>query len=393
MKPFFSYFGTKYSHALRLGKPTYSIVVEPFAGSAGYSCFWEPQRAILVDKNANVAQTWDYILHVKESEFLSLPILDAGDDLRDLDLPVEARIFLGFNIGQANDHPLNIRPREGWSMWDADLRAKLASQLPKVRGWRFLHADYRKAPYLPATYLLDPPYQRLTNCYGGTGFKSLNFFRLAIFAMTLPGEVIVCENANADWLPFQSFANRKSSLFVRAEFSEDHEVICRINNPCCFSCYFRFGSTCWLHSRQISEFEACSFFSPQTEGFPLKCGSCVHYLPPLAPGDVRTCRQGIKALEETPSCCDYKAKDGYRLTHWLSEESCLCESDPNPLATDGTAHPVTCQQCMHLFLDLTLDQKIAVLERHGLDDKIKALRAAGVRASVTPQRSEVRHAK
>ena len=400
MKPFFSYFGTKYTLAPFYGKPRFSTIIDPFAGSAAFSCYWEPRRAILADKSEKVAMAWDFILRVTESEMLSLPLLEAGEDLRDhSELSPEARAFIGFNATQASDHPCNIRPRDGWSFWTSEKRAMVASQLYKVKDWKFIYGNYKKVPMLPATYFLDPPYQCITNVYGEESFRNnygagaMDYFSLAIWASCLPGDVTVAENVHADWLPFQSFQKRVSSLKVRHEsIYADHEVVCQFSNSCCLSCFFRFGQMCWLHSRRITEFEACSSFEPQTEGFPVKCGSCVHYLPPIN-FDPRSCRQGIKSIEDSPACSEYKAKDGYRLIHWLGEDGSLCDSDPNPLATDGNKHPVTCDACMHRFLDLQLAEKIKVLERHGLDDKIKKLLALGVQASVTPQTAESRHVK
>lgn len=43
LKPFFTYFGGKYRIAPRYPKPQYNTIIEPFAGSAGYSLRY-PER-------------------------------------------------------------------------------------------------------------------------------------------------------------------------------------------------------------------------------------------------------------------------------------------------------------------------------------------------------------
>jgi hypothetical protein len=47
MKPLFLLYGGKHNLANRLGPPQREHVIEPFAGSAGYSCFWEPRKVTL----------------------------------------------------------------------------------------------------------------------------------------------------------------------------------------------------------------------------------------------------------------------------------------------------------------------------------------------------------
>ena len=57
MKPMFSYFGSKYKLAKHYGAPRFDTVIEPFAGSAAYSLYWEPKNVILYDANPEIAIT------------------------------------------------------------------------------------------------------------------------------------------------------------------------------------------------------------------------------------------------------------------------------------------------------------------------------------------------
>src|SRR5688500_5758691 len=45
MRPFLSFYGAKWRSAPWYGPPTHDVVVEPFAGSAGYSAYYGVRRA------------------------------------------------------------------------------------------------------------------------------------------------------------------------------------------------------------------------------------------------------------------------------------------------------------------------------------------------------------
>ena len=49
LHPFFSYFGSKYRMAKHYPEPLYDIIVEPFAGAAGYSLLYPHKNIILYD--------------------------------------------------------------------------------------------------------------------------------------------------------------------------------------------------------------------------------------------------------------------------------------------------------------------------------------------------------
>jgi hypothetical protein len=61
MQPFFLYYGGKSRLAEKLGPPQRNHVIEPFAGSAGYSCFWEPNLNGQVNRSQikrRMTDTW-----------------------------------------------------------------------------------------------------------------------------------------------------------------------------------------------------------------------------------------------------------------------------------------------------------------------------------------------
>jgi hypothetical protein len=96
MQPFFSYYGGKWKLAERLGPPQSDHVIEPFAGSAGYSTFWEPKKVTLIERDPVVCGVWEYLQRTSPAELRRLPSNISHVD----ELPPwvchEARSLIGF---------------------------------------------------------------------------------------------------------------------------------------------------------------------------------------------------------------------------------------------------------------------------------------------------------
>jgi 16S rRNA G966 N2-methylase RsmD len=91
-----------------------------------------------------------------------------------------------------------------FNSWDRN-KIVIAENLYKIRHWKIIQDDYKTLPNEPATWFIDPPYQ-----FGGHRYvesnKKLNFVDLAQWCTTRMGQVIVCENTKASWLPFTPLA-------------------------------------------------------------------------------------------------------------------------------------------------------------------------------------------
>ncbi len=94
MKPLWPYYGSKWRDAKRYGAPRFDHVIEPFAGSAGYSTFYAPRRVRLFDTDPYVVGVWRYLIATPASEILALPDLEVGQSVDSLKLPQEARWLL-----------------------------------------------------------------------------------------------------------------------------------------------------------------------------------------------------------------------------------------------------------------------------------------------------------
>lgn len=94
MKLFFTYYGGKYRIAKRYPQPAHETIIEPFAGSAGYSIRHSAKNVKLFDLNERVCGTWNFLIKAKASEIMTLPEL--FDDVRDLKICQEAKWLIGY---------------------------------------------------------------------------------------------------------------------------------------------------------------------------------------------------------------------------------------------------------------------------------------------------------
>jgi site-specific DNA-adenine methylase len=205
----FSYMGSKWRLARKYGPPQTNLIVEPFAGGACYSLYWNAPKVILYDLNPVIAGIWQYLIKVKESEILALPVdFETVDDLR---ISQEAKWLIGFWLGKGRSTP--GKSRSAWArqfnhtsysaIWCSKRREKIAQQLANIRDWKIYCADYRECPDVEADWFVDPPYSIAGKCYK---FSDVNYEELARFCLSRKGRLTVCENDGADWLPFKPFA-------------------------------------------------------------------------------------------------------------------------------------------------------------------------------------------
>ena len=214
----FSYAGQKRGLVPCYPAPKRGLIVEPFAGSAGYARYWGAGRdVLLIEKKPWLARMWAWLVRAKPSEILALPLV--GDiprgGLAALSLRPEARSFIGMCIGFGH-HPRNtpsklavVNQESGTvQWWNEAARKATADAVKMMRGWEVVCGDYSCAPNVEATWFIDPPYQRLADMYGP---QVDNYARLGQWCRSRRGQVIVCEDAEATWLPFRALDQRKRS--------------------------------------------------------------------------------------------------------------------------------------------------------------------------------------
>lgn len=212
VRPFFSYYGGKWRAAHRYPPPV-GEVIEPFAGSAGYSVRWRCRRVRLFDVDENVVSVWRYLIGATEREILSLPDIAAGSSIDDYGVPPEARALIGFWLGKGVERPrrtaskwLTVRPA---SNWGPALRRRIADQLDAIRDWSIEHRSYECAPDIEGTWFVDPPYSGPAGMHYRCNI--VDYSELAQWCEARRGRVIVCEQNGADWLSFRRLGRIKAT--------------------------------------------------------------------------------------------------------------------------------------------------------------------------------------
>lgn len=223
LKPFFPYYGSKYSMAMRYPAPVPGLpVVEPFAGSAGYSCWHGQGDVLLVDADPVIAGVWDYLIRVSEGEVMSLPELPGpGDSVDDHPgLPQEARWLIGFWLNRGSSMPKKSRTaysaRNDRSQlnWGPRAKERVASQVGAIRSWKVECGSYESCPDVEAVWFVDPPYVEKGRHYRR---KFSAYGDLAAWCASRKGAVVACENEGADWLPFSPLGRFKSTRGTTSE--------------------------------------------------------------------------------------------------------------------------------------------------------------------------------
>ncbi len=210
----FYYYGGKAGVAARYPVPAYPVVVEPFAGGAGYSMHHlfkgNIERAILVEKDARVAALWRRLLAMTPAEVMAIPVPDVGSDTADFFYMTTAT-----SNGVARSKRMTVTKRmpELVEM----MKRRVARLLPVTAGRvEIIEGDYSMAPDIEATWFIDPPYQphadkrtsRRTGSPQGMGYapgcdsSSLDFDALGAWCRSRQGQVLAVEQAGANWLPF-----------------------------------------------------------------------------------------------------------------------------------------------------------------------------------------------
>jgi site-specific DNA-adenine methylase len=235
LAPMLSYFGGKWRTALHYPPPRYDTIVEPFAGGAGFSLRYPHKKVILVDRDEKIAAVWQYLIKVKSSEILCLPLIRNGESVDDLPIGEEGRLLLGYWISHGSASPRKTpsawmrEASESSGFWGEAIRYRIARQVEYIRHWKMIHGDYTDAPDHDATWFIDPPYQQAGKSYRYSS-KKIDFDHLGDFCKTRSREVIACENAGADWLPFEPFRNVISTN-GKVRSGKSKEVVWYSNPP------------------------------------------------------------------------------------------------------------------------------------------------------------------
>jgi len=227
MRPFFSYYGAKWRIAAKCPAPQYDKIIEPFAGSAGYSVRYGSSLVDLYDISPSISRIWQGLINTSAEEILNLPI-DNFELISELDLPKWCCDLIGYWIAKGREYPAKswsawgrqFRGGDAARVWGWKVRERIASQIAMIQGWSFSPSSYELISNQRATWFIDPPYQG--ECGRRYECSDIDYSHLADWCLSRKGQVIVCEAEGAKWLPFKTLgAFQGTNSTNRARISKE----------------------------------------------------------------------------------------------------------------------------------------------------------------------------
>ena len=248
LRPFYKRYGSKWQMAKHYGRPRRELVIEPFAGSAGYSTYWQCPNVRLYDIELDIVELWDYLINCSIRDIERLPDwINEPQDVLNLQLVAEQtliRHWLSFGA------EINLKPdsslatytkhkdqyRDGkdcaWesgslasetAMWSPAVKRRIIKQKPLIANWTIELRDYKELDNVEAHWHIDPPYREQMKTYNKE--HSIDYEHLAEWCKSRKGVVDVCVQSGADWLPFEPLKrniNFKRNLYTEVIWSSDN---------------------------------------------------------------------------------------------------------------------------------------------------------------------------
>lgn len=212
MKPFFCYYGGKWRGAKHYPSPKYSTIIEPFAGGAGYATWHNASRVKLYEVDERIYGIWKFLIGSSPEDIYNLPTVITHVD--DYKICQEAKWLIGFWCNKGCAHPM--KQPSIWmkeyncpnSWWGESIKHRIASQLSQIKHWEIYNTSYVDIDNIKASWYIDPPYQN--KCGRRYKHNQIDFESLGNWCRGRLGEVMVCEQSGATWLPFKEFKDLKS---------------------------------------------------------------------------------------------------------------------------------------------------------------------------------------
>lgn len=213
LRPFFSFYGGKWRLAKRYPQPEHNIIIEPFAGSAGYSLRYPNKNIVLNDIDPVIYGVWQYLINVSSEEINKLPV--DFNHIDEINVCQEAKWLIGFWLNNACTQP--SKKPSSWmhenqspcNFWGNGIKNRIINQLPFIRHWKIYNKPYNDIySSIESTWFIDPPYNTLSGSH--YKFSNINYDNLSDYCLNRKGQIIVCEMNPSNWLPFIPFYTAKS---------------------------------------------------------------------------------------------------------------------------------------------------------------------------------------
>lgn len=168
-----------------------------------YTLHHRPVAGLGIEANVAVVETWNRICNLSESEILSYKLPNVGEVTDDHWL-----------IQAAFSEHASTAIKRVWTKRmnrDAEPQKRYAAKhVDYAREHiRYLQGHYLDAPDVEATWFIDPPYQKVVKGYLR---DDLDYAQLREFCLSRKGQVVVCEQQGADWLPFHRLYDMKGTV-------------------------------------------------------------------------------------------------------------------------------------------------------------------------------------
>ena len=227
----FSYYGGKSKIVNCYPPAKYLPIIEPFAGAAAYAWRHADCDVWINDIDPRTYSIWRFLISPDALDWIEqyIPVsIEKGTRISDL-LPAGAPIgLLALMQAEANRGTQGAKGVHnqvtsiGAACWCRFL-PKMREVIPRIAHWRVTNHSYSALPNEKATWFIDPPYSNKA----GTRYRqmSVNYELLAGWCRTRLGQVIVCENLGASWLPFEPIKHRQISIKSRYQHANTQEVM------------------------------------------------------------------------------------------------------------------------------------------------------------------------
>jgi len=213
-----SYYGSKSKVIDYYPPPKFDKIIEPFAGTARYALKYFDRDVLLVDKYEVIVKIWKWLQLCSKKDIRDLPhFMKETDRVSDYKLCEEATLLMGFLIAKASQSPRDKPSFRATTSRPNNINHQLKTiekNLFKIKHWTIIHGDYKDIENTMATWFIDPPYQ-----VGGYVYvvNKIDYPFLSDWCRSRKGQMIVCENTKADWLPFLPVKKVKGSMYSTVE--------------------------------------------------------------------------------------------------------------------------------------------------------------------------------
>lgn len=213
LRPFFSYYGSKWRIAPNYPFPKYDNIIEPFAGSACYSLCYPDKKIQLYDLYEPIVGAWDFLINCSNDDILNIPSM--FKNVNELNISQEAKWLVGFNINPASQMPKKtfskwVRENNSGNnaqIWGDKKKRLIINQKQYIKHWKVNLLDYKNIDNIESTWFIDPPYQGKA---GGLYVKSdINYKELEDWISNRKGQYIACEMLGCRWGLFEPFIDAR----------------------------------------------------------------------------------------------------------------------------------------------------------------------------------------